>query len=152
MLKYILIPLCGLLWAWAGADGTSKNWRRMGVPLAISLILWNPWGLLLYIPLILGYGIPCHNDGGSLVGRFFYKLAKKDEYLASLYTRTFIGIVYGLFISLVVWNLFPVVILGITVPLFGAVIKSIPQVKILGKTLNTEEMIIGAFVGCASCL
>jgi hypothetical protein len=146
-MRYILFLITGFLWAWAGAEGTSKNWRRIGVPIAISLFRWTPWGLLLYLPLSLGYGIPDGTDEGSPIGRFFYRLAKKNEYLASIYTRIFIGILYGICIGVVTGSLVPVAVLGITVPLFGAIIKTEPQVKAFGKVLNTEEFIIGALVG-----
>ena len=28
----ILSGVCGLLGSWAGASGTSKSWRRVGIP------------------------------------------------------------------------------------------------------------------------
>ena len=70
------------LWAFGGAAGTSKSWRRWGVPLvtcsALALVTWSWLPLLSIIPfygvLTLGYGIPSVNpypkgDKGSWLGR-----------------------------------------------------------------------------------
>ena len=78
--------LCGFLWAWGGAAGTSKSWRRWGVPLvvcvSIALVKWI-WYPLVSIPfyfgiLTIGYGIPSAHplpdgDEGSWLGRLVTK-------------------------------------------------------------------------------
>lgn len=66
MIKIFLILLCGFLWGFAGAKGTSKAWRRIGVPLVVTIFAFiesgNLWVLLIF-PLMfsalsVGYGIP----------------------------------------------------------------------------------------------
>lgn len=153
----ILLPVtCGFLGAWGGAEGTSKNWRRIGIPVAMSVAWWNPWFLILLLPLRLGYGIPDGPpplDQGSLIGRFFYyKVTKENGFWASVLTRVVIGCLVGGILSAILHNILPIPILGITMPLFGSVIKTEPQVKIFGKVLNTEEMIIWGVAGICACL
>ena len=152
LIKILLGVTCGFLGAWGGAEGTSKNFRRVGIPVIISLALWNLWGLLLWIPLSMGYGIPCFNDKGSLIGRFFYKLTNESQFWASVFTRMVIGLLCGIIIAFLIGNVLPIPILGTVMPLFGAVIKTEPQVKIFGKVLNTEEMIIWGVTGLCACL
>lgn len=152
LIKLCMFIICGWLGALGGADKISKNWRRLGIPILISLVRWNWWGLLLGYPIRMGYGIPCWNDRGSYVGRYFYKLAKKDEYLASIYTRIFFGIIYGICIATVTHNLWPILILGIVVPYFGAIRKKQRQIVAFGTILNIEEIIIWGIVGICACL
>jgi len=156
ILNTILIITCGFLGGWAGAEGTSKNWRRIGIPVIIALAKWNWWGLLSAAPLRLGYGIPDGPpplDQGSLIGRFFYyKVTKENPFWAAVCTRFVIGVLLGGTIAVVVRNIWPIPILGITMPLFGAVIKTEPQIKVFGKVLNTEEIIIYAIMGGCACL
>jgi len=65
------------LWAYGGAEKTSKAWRRYGVPLVVSFILTlvtHKIAWLLSAPgaiaiLSIGYGIPDVNDPkGSTLG------------------------------------------------------------------------------------
>ena len=123
------IILCGFLHAWGGAAGTSKAWRRVGIPIVRAVIFWNAWYLLIFIPLSLGYG----EDS------WLRKLFVSDEM-----TRFVVGIMYGVckFVSIT-----DTLVLGIITCLFGTMIHSEPQVEIFGKVLNTEEMIIGGVVG-----
>ena len=69
--------------AFAGADRTSKAWRRIGIPFVIAGLAWSylhHWMIFsiffLIIPLSLGYGIPdCllyGGDKGSPIGRFWF--------------------------------------------------------------------------------
>ena len=157
MIIKILLPIvCGFLGAWGGAEGTSKNWRRVGIPVAIGLALWNPWALTLFMPLIMGYGIPDGPpplDQGSWLGRFFYyKVTNESQLWAAVLTRMSIGIFTGGILAVLTSNIWPIPILGIIMPLFGAIIKTEPQVKIFGKVLNTEEMIIWGVAGICACL
>ena len=77
---------CAFLWAFGGAKGTKKAWRRVGVSLVIGIalaLIGKSWLPLLSIgPAIgilgLGYGIPSyHPDGtvedeGSTIGKFVF--------------------------------------------------------------------------------
>ena len=85
--------LSGFLWAFGGAEGTSKNWRRFGCPIVIifpilPVTLWILLsGLALHLVLRIGYGIPCPGDEGSVLGRFWYALVKNDR-MATVGVRT----------------------------------------------------------------
>jgi hypothetical protein len=56
--------VCGCLWAYGGASGTSKLWRRLGIPLVITVALMTSkvgfWAILatpmLMLILSMGYG------------------------------------------------------------------------------------------------
>lgn len=103
---FVIFPiaiLCGLLGAFGGADETSKNWRRIGIPLILTIValfvLKSWWTLILlgiFIPLSMGYGIPCHNDSGSLIGRFWYKYFGESN-RTNYFTRGTIGLIICLF-------------------------------------------------------
>lgn len=97
-----LSSACSLLWALGGSE--NKAYRRIGVPVVISIFLLIGTGKLtslLTIPgafgvLSIGYGIPDFNDPkGSFLGRFFYNLSPR---FANLLTRgtifTLLGINY----------------------------------------------------------
>jgi hypothetical protein len=162
-LKFVLAlaiaGLCGLLGSWAGADGTSKNWRRLGIPIVltpiatIALVIQFGWlGLLglstflLWPPLTMGYGIPSPGDEGSPLGRFFYNLFNKNEFLANVFTRGTINLlccltyliipiltgawlIYILCSALVIFNAI----------LWGAIIENEGMFEFLGKKLLWEE-------------
>jgi len=102
-LSIVVAIVCGLLWAFGGAEGVSKFVRKIGVGLAISLIgyvvSWN-WLAFLVLPLMLfgtaqGYGIPDGTDEGSNIGRFWYKTVCENEFLANVFTRITVGILYS---------------------------------------------------------
>ena len=89
----------GLLGAFGGADRTSKAWRRIGIPLSITLfalfLLRNLWVLSIFSmigALSIGYGIPSLTDEGSIIGRFFYFISNKNAILANIFTRTIVGV------------------------------------------------------------
>lgn len=99
----------GLLGAFGGAENTSKGWRRLGIPLIITLsalcIMHNWWVLSIMSMagvLSMGYGMPCFipywEDEGSTLGQFWFKIASKigqdepKQYLfASILTRATIA-------------------------------------------------------------
>lgn len=88
----------GLLGAWGGADGTSKAWRRILLPVVIAIYAcfalktWLGLALLgLIWVLTLGYGIPDATDDGSDIGAFWYNLFNGNHLLADYFTRGTIG-------------------------------------------------------------
>jgi len=95
----VLVSLvCGLLGALSGADNSNKLYRRFLIPLIlcwIGLYLTKSYyifGLmLLFIPLSLGYGMPCETDAGSTLGKFWLKTIKNFT-LAETMVRITIGI------------------------------------------------------------
>ena len=94
----------GLLGAYSGAEGTSKAFRRFGIPLLVLAFSgfylrdMRVFGVLLMsIPFSMGYGIPSYGvDKGSFLGRFYYKLTKQNHYLTNLLTRGTIGLLVSL--------------------------------------------------------
>ena len=95
--------ILGFLGAFAGSEGTSKNWRRILIPIIFTICalieLKNLWVILLMIQsacLSMGYGIPGGNDEGSTLGRFFYKLFKQNHLIADIFTRGTIGTLISL--------------------------------------------------------
>jgi len=132
---FSLTILCAFLWAWGGASGTTRAWRWVLIPFVLALATLNPRTLLLAAPLSMGYG----EDS------FIRKLIKSDHL-----TRFILGTLYGLCLFPFVW--YKPVVTAIVACLFGTVFTFEPQVKIFGKVLNTEEMIIGGTVGLMACL
>ena len=86
--------LCAFLGAFAGAEGTNKNWRRFLIPFALAGLayghLHNLWVITIMTMMIgfsMGYGIPDPTDDGSSIGRFWYNLFNHNELLANIFTR-----------------------------------------------------------------
>lgn len=160
---YLIILLvsiiAGLLGSYAGCDGTSKAWRRFGIPALIMLfaLFFIPsWWLItimfMSFALSLGYGLPSifPPDEGSFIGRFWYK--KTDNYkLSEILTRLTIGL--GIILTLIVipilngnwlqyfFSGFAFILINV---IFGgnAIVKNEETFKILKKELLWEELII----------
>ena len=89
---FVSAILSGFLWAYGGAAGTSKNWRRIGCPLVICLpilpvgLIILLTGLLLHLTLRIGYGTPTFLsdgtciDSGSQLGRIWWHLCGGGNY------------------------------------------------------------------------
>ncbi len=98
-LKSIIISLtCAFLGAFAGADGTSKAWRRIGIPFVIAGLAWghlHHWLIFSIFSMIgvlsLGYGVPDEYDEGSPLGRFWYIIFGGHHFMTDLFTRGTIG-------------------------------------------------------------
>lgn len=95
--------LCAFLGAWAGAEGTNKNWRRFLIPFALSGLAYRhlrDWRCILIMGMMgafsMGYGIPDPSDEGSALGRFWYKISHQNDLLANIFTRATIGFMVGL--------------------------------------------------------
>lgn len=103
-LALAIAPITSFLWAYTGA-GASKLYRRLGVPVLISVactISVHNLVPLLSIPLAfgvlsIGYGIPSTQppDEGSWLGRIAFKIANGNEKKADLYCR---GLIYILLV------------------------------------------------------
>lgn len=94
--------ICAYLWARSGMEGEAKFWRRVLCPviqnaaLTIS-IQYSPEfiiasmaaGACATMMLSVGYGIPSTQppDPGSVLGRYFFRLAKGNELIANLMIR-----------------------------------------------------------------
>ena len=176
-LMLLTIPICAFLWAYGGAENTSKNWRRIGVPATITvfayliaLSLKNPLIALFTLVIFpamwgattIGYGIPDKNDEGSPLGRFWFRRVKeKNETrfnhseetanITNLFVRLTVSVIYA-------FTLIPLVVLGhwltgATFLIFNTVFWS-ALVNDLGmyKKLLWQEILIGAGFGLASFL
>lgn len=80
--KFTLLAafLCAIVWRLGGMPDSYKAWRRLGVPLILTGLLllhthawWSLSALLLFFPLVLGYGIPDLTDNGSVIGRWVFE-------------------------------------------------------------------------------
>jgi len=109
--------ICGLLGAWAGADGTSKNWRRLLIPAILTvsalLVLHNLYCLSILVmagALSLGYGIPepiynnehqivGYSDDGSDIGGFWYDVCEGDMLITNYLTRGTVGLLVCISLS-----------------------------------------------------
>ena len=118
----IFSTIGGLLGAFAGADKTSKAWRRIGIPLVITLyalFTMRNWWVITVMSmcgaLSLGYGIPDENDPkGSTIGRFWYRIWNKNHLLADIFTRATIGVAVSV-------SLLSIAILGQNWLLYGLI-------------------------------
>ena len=93
-----LVFVIGFLGAFAGSSGTSKSWRRIGIPVIFTvsalISLKSFWVILLMSIagwLCCGYGIPDLYDEGSAIGRFYYKLFNQNHFYSDVCTRGTIG-------------------------------------------------------------
>ena len=155
----------GLLGAFGGADNSSKLWRRLGIPLLISVlsfIIIKRWEVLsimsLYAVLTIGYGIPSPpilpdidpGDEGSPLGRFFYNLFhmnwKYQEVRANIFTRGTIALLSCLtflYIPIIKSNWIIYIVGSIITILVYATLswKTLGSVTIFGKSLIWSEII-----------
>lgn len=158
---FTLPVLGGLLGALGGADKSSKSYRRFVLPALLTSFAFGNTESVFVITIMsmagalsLGYGIPSYTDdveessydAGSFLGRFFYKLFKKNHLVADIMTRATIGLLIALsFISLPIikhnWIIYLACSLGII--LTNALIswRSLGGFKLFGKDLIWSETI-----------
>ena len=152
--------LGGFLGCWAGAEGTSKGWRRIGIPLLITTVAYftfkNPL-VLTILSLIgvlsIGYGIPSPNDPDpSALGGFWYKITKNIQ-LTTVLVRLTLGLGQALcLIALPIitenWSLYFMCSFFIVVAniIFGALCDKEGAIKMFGKELLIEEFLIYFFL------
>lgn len=149
--------VCGLLGTYAGSAGTSKGFRRFGIPGLIVLygvIFHSPWTLLslsMIGILSMGYGIPQKGvDSGSDLGRFWFKIVgDSDRNMLDLLVRgtlavlVIISMLYAPIIS-GKWPLFiasSLILLGIHV-MYSAVVEGEPVINIGNKQFLAEDFIV----------
>lgn len=109
----IISLLCAYLGAYGGAENTSLRWRRIGIPIILTLLaylkLMNPLVIVL-MSLIgafsLGYGIPRHNtlfpdDNGSTLGRFWYPIFRENRELTNIAIRLTISIIIAIILLVI---------------------------------------------------
>lgn len=145
----------GLLGAYGGAEGTNKLWRRLGIPIfitVIALIILKHWLVLsimgLYSVLTIGYGLPDSSPGGdkgSPLGRFWFKFFIRYS-IVDTFTRgtvAFLSCLTLLSISLLKGNWIMYIIGSIvTIIVYGSLSwRSLGTIKIFEKDLIWSEII-----------
>lgn len=163
----VVIPIIlagAFLGAWAGADGTSKAWRRLGIPLILTALGCAELGweglflLLLVIPLSMGYGrADGVDDKPSFLGRLVAWV--KSEAWQNTIIRGIVGAIVGLcWMPFALysghWETFLLSFFGIVSVyiLFGAVIKREGGFEVFGKKLLMEDIWIYGFLMYLSIL
>lgn len=102
------IPVCAILFAMGGDDNYESGWRDIGCSAVNSFVLILATGNLLFLGaglctfglLTVGLGLPSRQpyDPGSTLGRIAWKLAKMNDWLANIYTHTFLyGATWGVY-------------------------------------------------------
>jgi hypothetical protein len=150
--------LGGLLGALGGADKSSKSYRRFVLPALLTSFAYSNTESLLVISVMamcgalsIGYGIPGVGypenttvDSGSAIGRFFYKLFKKNHLVADIMTRATIGLLIAVsFISLPIikhnWIIYSACSLGIILTNGLLSWRNLGGYKLFGKDLIWSE-------------
>lgn len=161
MINLLIGLYCGFLGSYAGAENTSKMWRRLGIPFILTWYLFfttfNWLSLLLMFmifPLSIGYGLPCEKTGdeGSSLGRFYYNFSKENWKIANVLLRVHIALLIGvscLIIPLLKGNWSPY-IWGVFIVcwvngLFSW--QNLKSIKIFGKDLLISEMVTWGIIG-----
>jgi len=155
--------ICGLLGSYAGAEGTSLAWRRIGIPVLLMLValvalfsnsIFNLTILSFMLYSIgVGYGIPdngypvdIYADSGSAIGRFWWLKFNEDEFKANIATRTTVGlmkIISFLSIPLITgaWLIYGIFasLMIINRVVWGAIVPDEGGFVFFGKKLLIEE-------------
>ncbi len=158
---FIVSLLGAFLGAWAGADGTAKAWRRIGISLlltasALFFLSFN-WTCIFIMSLAgilsLGYGVPDDGDEGSDIGRFWFRIFKEDTFLTNIGTRGTIGLLECIPLVTIPlirgnWFVYACCSVGLVLNniLWGALVPGEGMITIFGKKLLIEEALIYLFV------
>lgn len=148
--------IAGILGSFAGADGTSKNWRRVGIPLLITACayyylnnLWVVTLMSLIGALSLGYGIPSYDDEGSSIGKIWYRITHQNHKLADICCRGHIAFIKSIcLLSIPIikhnWIVYLFISLGIIINdiSWGGIVHPKQTFKLFSKTLLLEEFLI----------
>jgi len=168
VLAFIMPVLCGFLGAWGGADGTSKSWRRVMIPLSLTALAFFKTESIFVITicsmmgaLSMGYGIPGKGDEGSFLGRFFYNLFHQNHFLADVFTRGTIGLLIGVsMLSVPIirqnWKIYALCVCGIVLTNSLLSWRNLGEYTLFGKVLIWSETLtwglIGMFATIAICV
>ena len=160
----IIASFSGLLGAWAGADGTSKAWRRFVLPLVYLGLIWanmSSWWNLTILGMVvcfsLGYGIPNEDyQDGSPIGTFWYKVfilyPKQKHLFADIFTRGTIGMsvclsLIGVPVVRHNWLEYAIGSLIITIVYSGFSWRNLGTFEFRGKQLLFSEMLVYTTIG-----
>lgn len=154
-----------ILGALGGAEKSSKLFRRIGIPILLLLmgVLFKNYAAILialYIPIFyVGYGIPDANDSGSFLGRFWYKIFSKNSFLADIFTKATIGILFSIILVIIAILQHNAKLLFITVPItilshvvFGGLIQGLGEIKLFKKKLLGVDLLRYFFLTLAAAI
>jgi hypothetical protein len=144
----------GLLGAWGGAKGTSKGWRRYGIPgilnvLGVGFKKFKSFFIWIWSGIAsIGYGIPDSTDEGSTLGKFWYKILKGNHKATDIAVKGTIGFLYALVLGIIGFFQGSFNLVKITAPLailshivFGGIWHPTWKFKIFGKELLLDEFL-----------
>lgn len=143
-----------ILGALGGAEKSSKLFRRIGIPILLLLvgILFKNYAailLSLYIPIFyIGYGIPDASDSGSSLGRFWYKVFKKNHFLSDIFTKATIGFLFSIILTIIAILQSNARLLFITISItifshvvFGGLIQGLGEIKLFKRKLLGVDLL-----------
>jgi len=145
--------IAGILGGLSGADNSSKFFRRIALPLSlyiIGLIYQNYYSVFILAwcgILYIGYGVPDETDKGSVLGRFFYKICKRNQWWTNFMVKLCLGILFSLvLIPIAIFNK-SINLLWITAPLavlsqvlFGSLIKGLGEITLFKRKILIIEI------------
>lgn len=138
-LKNIIVAItsiiAGILGGLSGADRSSKFFRRIALPLLLyilGLIYHNYYSIIIlawFFILSLGYGVPGETDEGSVLGRLFYKICKKNAWWTNFFVKLSLGVLFSLVLVTIAISTKKYALLFVSAPLailsqviFGSII------------------------------
>ena len=156
MIIILLILICALIGAYLGALGGADNssclFRRLGIPIMLSILaltkLHNLYAVMLMVlsaPLSMGYGIPDLTDEGSVLGRFWMNIFQ-NETRANIATRGTNGLLIcliSIIIPIINGNWLPYIIASLMICMATGYIswQNFGEIKVFGKELSIVELI-----------
>ena len=185
MFAVLVGGVTGLLGSWAGASGTSKSWRRVGIPvlllLTFGILQVITVGIVSWMTILLmnlawvysiGYGIPSHDDAGSTLGRFFFRISggsvdsngyavgqESEKKRANIFTRLSIGLlkIVGLiWIPIINGNwavaVPALIMVALNTVIWGALVEDEGMFNFLHKDLLFEEFFRYYGDGCLAVI
>jgi hypothetical protein len=143
----------GILGALGGAEKSSKQIRRIGIPvllLILGLLLHNIASLFIVFwiaILYMGYGIPDSSDSGSVLGRFWYKICNKSQFWTNFFVKFTLGFFFSIILIPIAYFSSNMRLLFLTTPLaicsqvvFGSIIKGLGMITLFNKKLTGIEI------------
>ena len=145
--------IAGFLGAWAGAEGTSKSWRRIGVPLvsvAYAAFVLHAWEAIFLMAragaLSIGYGTPSDTDPGSTLGEFWNDWLE-DLKKTRIAVRATVGLIEAISIIVIpiitgAWIPYAIasVLIFFNNILWGGIVENEGMITLFGKDLLLEEV------------
>ena len=151
----LVVILCGCFGAYSGSSGTSKGFRRYGIPSLIAIygtVFHSPWCLLSLAMigiLVLGYGVPSPGkDSGSDLGRFWYKVTQERPMIDILIRGTVaLFVILTMLYAPLISHAWPVYVVSALAflsvhILFAAVVEGEPVINLGNKQFLIEDLLV----------